>query len=91
VAEERNDRSAVIVHGAGSVHYRLCSVPGHSGDHCRQRASLHRRVLGSQAKAPVQLPARIVGCIRPVCGYTRHADGLALPDPGQMAVRHVHV
>jgi len=48
-------------------------------------------VFGPQAEAPVQLSTRIVGRVRPVRGHTCHADGPALPGPGQMAVRHVHV
>lgn len=46
---------------------------------------------GPQAPAPLQLSARVAGRVRPVRGPARHAHGPALPGPGQMAVRHVHV
>lgn len=94
MVEERNVRRRrraidVHVHGPGSVHHRRRLVPGHRGDDRRQRARLHRRVSCAQAPAPVQLPPRVAGRIRPVRGHTRHANGPALPGPGQMAVRPV--
>lgn len=91
MAAEERDRRAVHVHGAGGVHHRLRAVPGHRGDHRRQRARVHRRVPGPQAPAPVQLPARVAGRVRPVRGHTGHAHGAALPGARKMAVRHVHV
>lgn len=99
VAEERDvgrrrrlSRGQPIhVHGAGSVRHRFRAVPGHRGHDRGQRAGLHRRVPGPKAPAPVQLPARVVGRIRLVRGPARHAHGAALPDLGQMAVRHVRV
>lgn len=92
VAKKRDDRHiAINLHCAGSVHHRLRAVPGHCGDHRRQRACLHRCVLGPQAQAPLQLFACVASRVRPVRSPTRHAHGPALPGSGEMAVRPIHV
>lgn len=81
----------VIVHGARGVRHRFRAVPDHCGDHRWQRARLHCRVLGPQAPATVQLPARITSRVRPVRGPVGHAHGPPLSGAGQMAVWHFYV